>query len=55
MADELGEGLRAPALAVAEKSTASLVLSYRIDSGTPPKKPKAETWPSRNASVVSAA
>jgi hypothetical protein len=29
-------------------------LSNRTDSGTPPKKAKAETWPSQNASVVSA-
>ena len=34
-------------------ATAILVLSYRIDSGTPPKKAKAATCPSRNASVVS--
>ena len=36
------------------RATASLVLSYSIDSGTPPKKAKAATCPSRNASVVSA-
>lgn len=35
-------------------ATASVVLSNRIDSGTPPKKAKAATWPSQNASVVSA-
>lgn len=29
-------------------------LSYKIDCGIPPKKAKAETCPSRNASVVSA-
>jgi hypothetical protein len=29
-----------------------LVLSYRIDTGTPPKK--AKTWPSQNALIVSA-
>jgi hypothetical protein len=33
---------------------AGWVLSYRIECGTPPKKAKAETCPSRKASVVSA-
>jgi hypothetical protein len=31
-----------------------LVLSYRIDAGTPPKNVNAATWPAQNASVVSA-
>jgi hypothetical protein len=30
-------------------ATAIVVLSYRIDSGTPPKKANAQTCPSRNA------
>ena len=32
----------------------SLVLSYRIDCGTPPKKSNAAKWPSQKASAVSA-
>jgi len=35
------------------RATAIFVLSYKIDWGTPPKKAKAETWPSQKASVVS--
>src|SRR3981189_3589567 len=35
-------------------ATAILVLSYRIDCGTPPKNANARTWPSQKASVVSA-
>jgi hypothetical protein len=35
-------------------ATAIVVLSYRIDSGTPPKNAKAALCPSQNASVVSA-
>ena len=36
------------------RATASLVLSYRIEAGTLPKKANAATWPAQNASVVSA-
>ena len=36
------------------RATAILVLSYRIDFGTPPKNANARTWPSQKASVVSA-
>src|ERR1700722_19425009 len=36
------------------RATASLVLSYRIDAGTPPKNANAATCPAQNASVVSA-
>jgi hypothetical protein len=36
------------------RATATLRLSYKIDSGTPPKKANAEMCPSRKASVVSA-
>ena len=41
------------------RATASLVLSQisqrgRIERGMPPKKAKAATWPSQNASLVSA-
>jgi hypothetical protein len=36
------------------RATAILVLSYRIDLGTPPKNVNARTCPSQNASVVSA-
>ena len=32
------------------RATASLVLSYRIDAGTPPKNAKAATCPAQNAS-----
>ena len=35
------------------RATASLVLSYKIDRGTPPKNANADTCPSRRASVVS--
>src|ERR1035437_3592128 len=31
------------------RATAILVLSYRIDFGTPPKKANARTWPSQKA------
>jgi hypothetical protein len=34
--------------------TASRVLSYKIDCGTPSKNSNADTWPSENASAVSA-
>jgi hypothetical protein len=33
-------------------ATASRVLSYKIDSGTPPKKSNAATWPPQKASAV---
>src|SRR5215475_14394142 len=36
------------------RATAILVLSYRIDLGTPPKNVNARACPSQNASVVSA-
>ena len=49
---ELGEGPRA--LSPAVFATASLVLSYTMHWDIPSRKAKAETWPSRNASVVSA-
>ena len=39
---------------VEEGTTASLVLSYRMERGTPPKNATAALWPSQNASVVSA-
>lgn len=34
-------------------ATAILRFSYRIEHGTPPKNANAETYPSRNDSVVS--
>src|SRR3979411_753951 len=34
------------------RATAILVLSYRIDGGTPPKNANARIWPSQKASVV---
>jgi len=45
-------GWRSPSPRI--RATAILVLSYRIDRGTPPKNVKARTCPSQKASVVSA-
>ena len=36
------------------RATASRVLSYRMDRGTPPRKANAASWPSRKASLRSA-
>ena len=52
---QLGEHPRALPLAVTEdEGTTILVLSSRVDFRTPPKNANAPTWPSQNASVVSA-
>jgi hypothetical protein len=53
--DQLAEGAGPLPLVVPENPRhASLVLSYNIDRGTPPKNANADTCPSRKASVVSA-
>ena len=52
---KLREDARSLPLPIAQdRATASLVLSYRMERGTPPKKATAALWPSQNASVVSA-